>query len=95
MALEPKTPGEEKDYGIDWSRYLEDGVTISTSTWRVPSGLTNEADDIDGQATVIRLSGGAVNQDYVLNNTIATSTGETLERSIQVKVRSAAVIAGA
>jgi hypothetical protein len=33
VPLEPKTPDEEKDYGVDWRKWIATDVTISTSTW--------------------------------------------------------------
>lgn len=92
--LEPKTPNEKKDYGVDWTKYLGDGVTIGNSDWDVPAGVINDVDAIDGQATVIRLSGGTADENYTLVNTIVTSAGETLEAAIEVRVRTAAVAAG-
>lgn len=93
--LEPKVPSEIKDYGIAWEKYLGGvGVTISTSVWSVPAGLTAVVDTIAGQRTLIRLSGGTADQDYTLTNTITTSAGETLEAAIEVRVRTAAAIAG-
>lgn len=97
--LEMKTPGEEKDYGVDWDPYLTAGVTITTSTWEIVSALGSpdlaiDADDIDGRATVVRLSGGQDDFDYVLVNKIVTSEGEKLNAAIEVRVRNAAEVAG-
>jgi len=93
MALEDKTPDEVKDYGVEWADQL-DGATISASRWEVPTGLTKDDDDIDGTATVVRLSGGVANTTYTLVNEIDTSAGETLERAIQIRVRTAEKVAG-
>lgn|SRR5688572_5292603 len=91
--LDAKTPDEEKDYGLDWTDQL-DGATISTSAWTVPSGLTNEGDDIDGATAVIRLSGGTAGQNYTLLNSVVLSNGEELEDVIEVRVRTAESRAG-
>lgn len=94
MALDPKTPDEVKDYGVEWSGQLETGTTISTSAWEAPTGITVDADSIDGTATVCRLSGGTAGTTYILVNEIVTSAGETLEAAIQIHVRTAAQAAG-
>lgn len=86
VPLEPKTPDEEKDFGIDWRKWIATGVTISTSTWEVPSGITKEADSISGLYTLIRLSGGTAGTTYTLINEVLTSAGELLERAIEVRV---------
>jgi hypothetical protein len=92
--LEQKTPTEIKDYGVDWNKFLGSGITITTSVWDVPAGITKDSDGIDGRATVIRLSGGTAGQNYTLTNTIVTSAGERLDAAIEVQVRTAAAIAG-
>lgn len=91
--LDPKTPTEEKDYGVDWEDQLN-GATIASSSWTVPSGISSLGDSIDGSSTVIRLSGGTAGTNYTLTNEIDTSAGEHLQSAIEVRVRTAAVIAG-
>jgi len=93
QELEPKTPDEVKDYGVEWADQLG-GATISSSDWTVPSGITEDDADTDGTATVIRVSGGTAGQEYTLTNTITTSAGETLQRAIRIRVRTAASVAG-
>src|SRR5687768_1085378 len=97
--LDMKAPGEEKDYGIDWSAQLEAGDTIDDSNWEIITALGSpdlvmDAGGIDGQSTVVRISGGEPDRDYTLVNTIETSEGEILEAAIEVRVRSAAEVAG-
>lgn len=97
--LEPKTPAEEKDYGVDWSHWLAADVTIDTSAWEVatpnPSpGIAVETDNIDGQTTLARVSGGAEGEDYVLYNNIETSVGEILQQAIKIRVKTPEEIAG-
>ena len=97
--VEMKTPNEEKDYAIDWSPVIAADVTISSSDWEVvgagsPADLDIVTDTIDGQNAVVRLSGGTLDEDYTVVNTITTSAGETLDDAIEVRVRSAAEKAG-
>lgn len=98
--LEIKVPGEEKDYGIDWAPEIADSeITIQSSLWTIvtPLGspdLTVATHDIDGQQTIVRLSGGQEEFDYTIENAIVLSNGETLHDAIEVRVRSVAKKAG-
>lgn len=96
--LDPKTPGAKKDYGIDWGVYFAErspDVTITSSDWAIEGELGSpdlviEVDNVDGQTTLVRLSGGEEDRDYILINSIVTSAGEELEEAIKVRVKSAA-----
>ena len=97
--VEIKTPAEEKDYGINWDAYLAAAVRMASSGWEIVGAdgspdLSIDADDIDGRATVVRVSGGEAGKDYILENTIVTSAGETLQDATEVLVRTAAQKAG-
>lgn len=97
--LEPKTPDEEKDYGVDWSNWLAADVTIDTSTWEIASGTGSPdmdlgATGIEGQVTLVRVAGGEATHDYVLYNNIETSVGEVLQQAIKVRVKTPEEIAG-
>ena len=87
-----KGSGEVLDYGLNYDPasepYLESGETIISSSWDVPSGITNVADSFDDTTTTIWLSGGTVGETYVLTNTVVTASGyaRTVERSIAIKV---------
>lgn len=103
-------PNAVLDYSVDWkykspaSRatgtnpdgWLAAGETISSSTWTVPTGLTQlgpatsptapAPSQVDGKAT-IWLTGGTAGDTYKLTNKIVTSAGRTDERSIQIDVK--------
>lgn len=81
-----KEPTEVLDYRIDWSDWL-DGLTISTSTWAVPSGVTSEDETNTSTITLIRLSGGTWGETYELQNAIVASNGESETRSILIKIQ--------
>lgn len=91
--LDPKTPDEEKDYGIDWTDQL-DGATITASSWVLPSGISSSGDDIDGATAVIRVTGGTAGQNYTLLNAVELSNGEQLEDVIEIRVRTPTSRAG-
>lgn len=83
-----KDPDAVLDYQMDWSDWLN-GDAISTSIWLVPSGLTNDSDNIasPAEATVIWLSGGTAGTTYELVNRITTTGGRTNDRTVKIKVK--------
>lgn len=87
LAVVLKDPEETLTAAMDWSARLDSGVTISTSTWTLPAGLTRVADAISGTTTTILLSGGTAGEDYLCTNTITTSDSQTLQRSGPLRVR--------
>ena len=86
-----KDPDSTLDYGIDWSRWLEDEELISSSQWDVPNDLTIVEDTFDPQGkTVVWLSGGVAGQLYTITNRINTNSqpvGRIEDRSITIRVR--------
>lgn len=85
MATYKKGDDEVLDYAIDWSDILTDeGVTISTSTWIVPSGITKDSESNSTTATSIVVSGGTIGELYTLTNIITTSGVPIFERSINI-----------
>lgn len=80
-----KDPNATLDYEIDWAAWL-DGDTISTSTWIVPSGITDGTKSNTSTTTTIWLSGGAAGERYRITNRITTAGGRTDDRSITVRV---------
>ena len=90
MALvKVKDPDAVLNYTFDWDdEYLAAGVTVSTSTWAVsPTGtLTVDSESETSSTTTVVLSGGTAGQVYTVTNTITTSSSETEERSLIVRV---------
>lgn len=82
-----KDPTSVLDYTFDWSDWL-DGAGIATSTWSVPTGLTNVDDISTSSLATIYLSGGSINETYTVRNTITTdeSTPKTVTRSFTLKI---------
>ena len=80
-----KDPDAVLDYAIDWSRWLGSD-TIQTSTWTVPSGLTEVSSEHTSTTVTIWLSGGTAGQTYTVTNRIVTAGGRTDERSIYIRV---------
>jgi len=80
-----KEPTEVLDYQIDWSDWLG-ALTISSSSWSVPSGITKVTDDKTATSTLIRLSGGTWGEVYELSNTI-TAGSESETRSFLIRIQ--------
>lgn len=84
--LAVKDPQEIKDYTIDWTDDLATGETISTSSWAVGTGLTETDEDLATPNATVWVSGGTAGTEYLAVNTITTSGGRTLERTIVIPV---------
>lgn len=84
-----KDPDAIIDYGFDWEEedYLASGETISTSTWEVPSDLTEESSSNNDTQTTVWISGGTDGEDYYITNEIVTSASRTEQRSLCIHVR--------
>lgn len=86
-----KDPDAKLDFGINWSDWLADGETISSSAWAVPSGITQSSSPAPTNTTnttTIWLEGGSAGTTYTVTNRITTSAGRIDERSLFVAVKS-------
>lgn len=81
-----KEATETLDFQINWADWLG-ALTISSSAWTVPSGITEVANSNTTTTTLIRLSGGTWAESYELTNTITASNGEVESRSITIKIQ--------
>ena len=85
-----KDPDAKKTYTINYgTNYLSTGVTISNSTWTVPTGITKESVDatnFDDTTATIQVSGGTAGTTYRCVNAITMSDGDIDNRSIFVHV---------
>lgn len=81
-----KEPTEVASFSIDWSDWLG-ALTISTSTWSLPAGITNDSDTNTTTTTLITLSGGTWGETYELSNTITASNGEVETRWIIIRIQ--------
>lgn len=86
-----KEPTEVLTYSIDWSDWLgtltASPLTIASSTWSIPAGITNDSDTNTTNTTLITLSGGTWGETYELSNTITASNGEVETRWIIVRIQ--------
>lgn len=83
-----KDPQEIRDFGIDWLPDL--GIkTIVSSVWTLVTGtVVLEANSFTTTKTIVRLSGGVDKENASLLNHIVLSSGEELELTVKVKIRS-------
>lgn len=81
-----KEPTEVLNYGLDWSDWLGD-LVIASSSWVVPSGITEVSTANDDTTTTIRLSGGTWAEVYEIANTIVADNGETETRRFSIKIQ--------
>lgn len=82
-----KDPDDVLEYGFDWSEWLPDGVTISTSAWTVPAGITKISDDKTDTITKIVLDGGTAGTSYSILNHIVASDSQEKDKVFVVAVR--------
>ena len=81
-----KDPDAVLDYTLDWSSWLADGETISTSSWTVEAGITEDSDTNTSTNATIWLSGGTDGSSYIVTNRITTSESRTDDRSVKISV---------
>ena len=85
LASYSKGTTEVLDFTINWASLL-DSDTISTSTWSVPTGITQDSESETTTTSVIWLSGGTVDTTYNCTCTIVTAGGRTHVRTIAINV---------
>lgn len=88
-----KTPEALLDFSFDWSQWLDTASTevISTSSWTVPSGITQYGGATKtNTTTTVWLQGGSTGKSYVVKNIITTSdansSSRTDSRTFKIKV---------
>ena len=82
-----KDPNAILSYTIDWGTNYLGSDTIATSTWTVPTGITQTSASNDTTNAVIWLSGGTAGQQYEVTNRIVTAGGLTDERTLTIIVK--------
>lgn len=81
-----KEPGEKLDYGFDYTDWLEDGDTITASSWTVPTDL-NETDPTFGDtSTTVWLAGGTLGSVYTITNTVTSAAGRIELREFDLRI---------
>jgi hypothetical protein len=81
-----KDPDETVDYGFDWSAALGTD-TISTSTWIVPAGITQNSASNTATSSTIWLSSGTAGAIYELTNRVVTAGGRTYDQTAVLLIK--------
>lgn len=79
-----KDPSDTIDYSLSWHHIGAD--VILSSTWTA-DGLTVDSSSYTGLVTTAFVSGGTDGAIASLTNTIVTSAGRTLQRTVYISVR--------
>jgi len=82
-----KDPDEVLDYSIDWSDRLDTDDTVSTSTWIVPTGLTEDSDTFTSTVTTVWLSDGDLGKVYNVVNRIVTADARTMDQTVRLRIK--------
>lgn len=89
-ATHLKDPEAVLDYRADWSKWLakaDPNDTIVSSSWSVPSGITQDSASFTTTTTTIWLSGGTAGRSYDVRNRITTAGGRVDDRTIRINVQ--------
>lgn len=81
-----KDPDAVLDWVWDWNEWLDEGETITTSSFIVSVGITVDMESNTTKTATVWLSGGTAGQVYQVTNRIVTSSGRTDDRSITIRV---------
>lgn len=93
MTSYTKDPDAVLDYTVDWNGaaalggpWLQTSETITTSTWIVPVGITQNSTSNTTTTATIWLSGGTAGTTYEVTNRVVTNQGRTNDHTIRVFV---------
>ena len=89
MTKFDKDPNAVLDYTIDWTNWLDTFETITTSSWTTDAGLTIVSSSKTTNKSTVYLSGGTGGENYLVSNTIVTSSTPTRtdRRTIKIAVK--------
>lgn len=82
-----KDPDATLDYIWDWTAWLAENETISSVTWIVPDGITEDTTTNDDTTATIWLSGGTAQTTYPVTCRITTNQGRTDDRTKAIRVK--------
>lgn len=87
MAQFLKDPDAVLDYVFDWTAWLDDTDTISSTTVTAATGITVDSTSFTANTVTVWLSGGTAGRNYTVACLIATADGRTDERTMTITVR--------
>ena len=86
MADFTKDPDDVLDYAFDWSSWLATNETISTSTWILSPGITQNSATNTNTVATVWLSSGVAGTPYSVTNRVVTNQGRTVDRTMTIRV---------
>lgn len=81
-----KDPDDVLDYTIDYADWLETSDEVSTSSWSLDTGITEDSSSNSTTSATIWLSGGTAGVDYDCTNSIVTDDGREKDTTITIRV---------
>lgn len=72
---------------IDEGLFLATGVTLSSDTWVVPTGITKDSETNDSYKSTITLSGGTAGKTYNVTCRGTFSDNDVDDRTLRIRVR--------
>lgn len=81
-----KDPDVDATFTIDWTNQIG-ALTISTSTWTVPAGITEGTSSNTSSTASVTLSGGTEGTTYAVTNDVTLSDASTLDATIYVYLK--------
>jgi len=88
----PKDTEAILTYSLDWTDWLNNGETISSSNYTIETitgdtdPLTRSAQSTTSYVTTVKVTGGSAGKIYKIYNQITTSGGLTERRYFRIKV---------
>lgn len=80
-------PGDSLDYGLDWSRILAPGDTITSSSWSAPASITISVAAHTDTTTIVWLTGGSpVDSILDIQNRVVTAQGRVHVKTIALPI---------
>lgn len=84
-----QSPNEILDWRFDWSPWLEEDDSITTSIWEIDPGgdaiVSGDLIDTNGTTAIILVEGLTLGVSYQLKNTITTIAGRTGIREMTIR----------
>lgn len=97
-----KDPDETLDYSIDWSRFLGEGVSISSVEWYVDNasgvktliasgetvnGIQNVSQTNTSTVATINIGSGTNNIEYKFSCRVTDNSGSQAERVVKLRIK--------
>lgn len=82
-----KDPNAQKDYTIDFSKWLKNGDILTGAAWIIPEGITKIDDGFTSTTAWIELAGGTLGKNYMITVHITTAQAHEDDQSFRLVIR--------